>query len=440
MLNGIIDIARLAATTYGPNGRTVWIDRPQGTLITKDGYMVIREAVPYGNMPRCLGGKVLLDGVERQNQEQGDGTTLTAILAGALAQQCLLHSIPLDPSPLVRQIQSYSQPVSSESEILSLAQRAGYDLNLAQQITSLLMDLGEGAHIVVEPGWASETRTHIQTGAHWVCRSYGDKTLDEPLVAISRTGLESLADVQEMLEWVAGANRPLLLVAPWVESVAAQTIRMNPSVKVLGVRQGRIPLDDLAVLTGATIRDTLTGQTGFERDWFGHAVRATADSKGLTLLPYEDRQRDAEKLAQRLSIQADESDSPFDADRLRERAASLQSSIGFVRLGAATDLEGKEVKGRLEDLLGSLSSALRTGTVPQAAWLLKHLDADLVTQRALAKPYAVLKRSGIVPSSDLRDPTGVVTGALIQAMTIVRLVANSGAVLDSRGRPLSQLK
>jgi chaperonin GroEL len=440
MLNGIIDIARLAATTYGPNGRTVWIDRPQGTLITKDGYMVIREAVPYGDMPRCLGGKVLLDGVERQNQEQGDGTTLTAILAGSLAQQCLLHSIPLDPYPLVRQIQSYSQPVSSESEILSLAQRAGYDLNLAQQITSLLMDLGEGAHIVVEPGWASETRTHIQTGAHWVCRSYGDKTLDEPLVAISRTGLESLADVQEMLEWVAGADRPLLLVAPWVESVAAQTIRMNPSVKVLGVRQGRIPLDDLAVLTGATIRDTFTGQTGFERDWFGHAVRATTDSKGLTILPYEDRQRDAEKLAQRLSTQADESDSPFDADRLRERAASLQSSIGFVRLGAATDLEGKEAKGRLEDLLGSLSSALRTGTVPQAAWLLKHLDADPVTQRALAKPYAVLKRSGIVPSPDLRDPTGVVTGALAQAMTIVRLVANSGAVLDSRGRPVSQLK
>lgn len=434
-MRGVVDIARLAASTYGPNGRTVWIDRPQGTLITKDGYMVIREAVPYGEYPRCLGGKILLDGVERQNLEQGDGTTLTAILAGAFAQQCLLHRLPLDPTHLVQQIVSQSVPVSSESEILSLAERAGYNPGLARQVTDLLMDLGDGAHIVVEPGWASETRTSIQTGAHWITRSYGDKTLDEPLVAISRTGLESLADIQEMLEWVAGANRPLLLVAPWIEGIAANTIRMNPSIKVLGVRQGRIPLDDLAVLTGATIRDPLLGQEGFDRDWFGHAVRVTTDSKGLTVLPYEDRAQDAQALAKRLRDQADESLSPFDSDRLRERAACLQSSIGFIRLGAATDLEGKEAKGRLEDLLGSLSSALCTGTVPQAAWVLTQLDADRQTRLALAKPFQVLKRSGVVPDPTLRDPTGVVTGALVQAMTIVRLIANSGAVIDSRGRP-----
>ncbi len=439
LLLGVLDIARLAATTYGPQGRTVWIDRPQGTLITKDGYTVIREAVPYGEMPRCLGGKILLDGVERQNQEQGDGTTLTAILAGSLSQECLKNSLPLDSQDLVRQVRKFAQPVSGEQELRDLAMRAGYDARLAGLVTDLLMDLGEGAHIVVQPGWATETRTHIQTGAHWLTRSYGDKTVEEPLVAIFRQGLESLADIQEMLEWVAGASRPLLLVAPWIESVAAETIRMNPSVTVLGVRQGRIPLEDLAVLTGATIRDTLTGHSGFDREWFGHALRATTNSKGLTIVPYTDKQSLADQHAERLRMEADLSDSPFDVDRLLERASALQSSIGFIHLGAATDLEGKESKGRLEDLLGSLSSALRTGIVPQAAWVLAQLEADPNTKKALSKPAQVLKRTGITPDPKYRDPLGVLEGALTQSLSIVKSAANCGAVLNSKGRPV-QLK
>lgn len=401
ILEGVLELARAVAVTYGPRGRNVMMDRPAGHIVTKDGVSVAYEVQPENPLKR-IGARTLLQACIRVRDKAGDGTTTTAILAAGLMRRAhKLIAAGHDPGELARGIQRawayarpmlvhFSYPVTRQAELEAVAMvSSNGDRAVSKALAEACMTVGKTGTVSIEDGRHVDIELEHRPGFEWDCgldstRQLGKdgspRKFDIALVALVPAYLETVADVQSILEEGSQWPHPIIVVARRTAGAALATIvkndQENEAIKCVSVRASRIPhdvwdnLEDLAALTGATIADPKAGRDHkkWDPEWFGSVQSGEIREKSASLISFENDETD-DRILDRVNVlraRRDSTDFDFDRDRLDERIAKLSGGFCVMRVGGVTEVERRERRGRIEDCLGSVQGALREGVMPGA--------------------------------------------------------------------------
>ena len=395
LLKGALKLADTVAITYGPHGRTAMLDRFAGLLITKDGVTVARE-VSLENPIEEAGCKVLRQACIKVNDDAGDGTTTTAVLAASIMREG--HKMIMaghDPNQIVRGIRKAAQTateiiwggaisVSGEALLKQVALiSCNDDEEVAVALTEACMAVGKDGTVVIEPSESRDISILFKEGVEYPSGPASpsflgtgtERTLKEPLVAVVIGVLATAQDVVSLLEEASQfPNNELILIADSIEGEALATISMNDRQGIvrcvpfgggaLGL-QRRGVMEDIAALAGATLVDKSLGSNHqeFQIDWFG-SFRSAAVGQTKTVFTAHDEAHEAvqgriAKLKDDMLVSVHE----YDRDKLRERIAKLQGGMCIIKVGGTTETEIRERRARIEDALGAVQSALRHGVV-----------------------------------------------------------------------------
>lgn len=395
LLAGALKMADTVAVTYGPHGRTVMLDRMAGLLTTKDGVTVARE-VGLEDPVQEAGCKILRQACIKVNDDAGDGTTTTAVLAAAIMRQG--HKMILaghDPNQIVQGIRKVADkaanvlwdsalPVKDENLLRQVALvSCNGDEEVADALTEACMAVGKDGTVVIEPSERRDITLTFKEGIEYPSGPASpsflgtgtERTLDAPLVAVIIGVLSSAQDVIPLLE-EASQFRPheVILIADGVEAEALATISMNDRQGVvkcvpftgagLGLHR-RGAMEDIATLAGATLVDKSLGMDHrqFSSDWFGGFKSASVNLSKAVFTAHDEAHDGVQARIAKLKDEMATSPHEYDRDKLRERIAKLQGGMCIVKVGGTTEPEIKERKARIEDALGAVQSALRHGVV-----------------------------------------------------------------------------
>jgi chaperonin GroEL len=406
MLNGVMEITRAVAATYGPRGRTVMLDRPGGLLSTKDGATVAWEIDPEDQVCR-LGTRVVQDACARVDRACGDGTTTTAILIRAIMEESArwvaagAHPVLLaeDLRVLADDLVSRDlfnvvspEPLRDENQMREVALAAcDGDVSLADGVVDALSRVGSEGMVVVEEGKGRGVEVEHRRGTEldrgWESGEFAgpdgvSRHLDTPLVALVDGMLDSLEDVRVVLEEATQFPHPLLVVSCGCFGPALQTIVTNDrkltrsdggTFEVVAVRipghggDARDLLDDVAALTGASVVDPkVTSLREFRSEQLGSVQTATVRAESTTLVAFEDRFPLVEARVEQLRHAEVEATHTHDAEEIRTRIAKITDGLCVMRVGGSTNAEIREKRGRVEDALSAVRLAVERGVVPGA--------------------------------------------------------------------------
>lgn len=442
LTKGALQLSRLVSVSYGPEGRTVFLHRGSGDILTRDGATIVRE-ITLPNPVENLGCQVLKEASIKVADMVGDGSTTTLLLAGALIEEChKLVTAGCDPQQIMRGVrtceiairevwESMSSPVETQDQLEDIAKVSTHgDELLSQKLAEAVFVAGEFGTVVVEDGSGIEVSLEFKDGVEVDCHPHHKKMLkdqmardmEQPLVALFNQRITSLSEL-DVAEVATQWPHPLLMFAPALEGEALDTWILNQemdwvvvSVPGFGTQKEGL-LQDLAALTGATIVDSAAGMSAesFDPEWFGKAQKATVKDKSTTLVAYDEAQEAISERVRELEMQLEESTHTHDQDALRERMAALTGGLCVLSAGGFTESEMKERRSRIEDALGALQTALKGGVVPgcgtaflfASEWI-EVLDLDLrddevygknAMVKALQKPIRQLaENSGFEPS------------------------------------------
>jgi len=396
LLRGANKIARAVSVTYGPGGRTCIMDRMAGLLATKDGVTVARE-VDLPDHTENQGCQVLKNACIKVNDEVGDGTTTVAVVTDALLTEGhKVISTGVDPGGLVRGmyaardkvvkvIRGMSNVITSQSELERVAALASNgDVDIATNLADACMAVGKEGTVIIEDGVGLGTTLEFKEGMEieqGPCSPsfLGDKLeriINKPLVAVIHGRLRSLDDVQDLMETASQwPNNGLVVFCLIAESEALATMTVNDTKGVMkcvaigapGVQFRKVDyLEDLAAMSGATMVDANAGMNHrkWDPEWFGslHQIIIKPRSTVMTSLP--EAQDFIQDRMTVLRAQEDSCVSDYDRDRIKERLAKLAGSMAILKIGGATEIAMKERRARVEDALGAVRAALRSGVVP----------------------------------------------------------------------------
>lgn len=395
VVRGLVEAAKAVGVTYGPKGGTVLLDRFAGLLTTKDGYTVSQETQWGG--AEGLGAKILVDACDRVYRKVGDGTTTTALLTRSLVEVCYRHLVAgTTPRMIISTLNELEKELlvslgeltfswNNEEEYLRdlVEVSSNLEKDWSETLVAACTDAGKYGKVLVEDGVSCGLEVEIRDGTVVpVGRSlisFSDTKEDcyeGPLIAIFEEGLESFQDIQSVLEESTGfPQNPLLIIAPWVEGEALATLSLNKETKNsvvvplpnVGTRYADWWAEDLAKLSGATLVSKATGmdKTHFKTEWFGVSRKVIIKDQESVFLWYENEEKE-EGLFQHiksLTHQKNETSFLADKDFFEERIARLSEGLVLLKMGGLTEVERKEKRGRLEDALHSLQSAMDHGLV-----------------------------------------------------------------------------
>lgn len=394
--NGVDKLASAVKVTLGPKGRNVLVDRPSGTpLIANDG-ATVTNGIELEDITENLGAQMLKEVADKTNSEVGDGTTTTILLTQAIIREGL-KNIAAGANPMavrrgihgavdvvVKALDEQAYRVEKTEDIARAATVSGSDEAVGRMIAQIMEQIGQDGVITVEEGKTLDTTFEIVTGTQFdkgYLSSYmvSDKermeaVLDHPYILFTDKKISDLQDVIPLLDQVAQLKRTLLIVADDVEGKALTALivnKMQGAIDVVAVRapgfgdRKKALVDDLALLTGATVVREETGDVLSEAtvDVLGQAEKVTI-MKDRTLII--NGAGDQEKIADRMAMlrrQLAEAKTEFDIDKARERLGKLAGGVGVIKVGAASEVELKEKKLRIEDALNATRAALAEGIV-----------------------------------------------------------------------------
>ena len=397
ILQGARPLAQVVATTYGPHGRTVLLDRASGLLATKDGVTVARE-VELEDPVENLGCKVLKDACIKVNNEVGDGTTTAAVLAGALMEEgSRLAFAGLDVPQLVagmraagheveRLLSEMKQPATTQEDLERIALTASNgDKDISAKLAEACLAVGKDGTITVEDAHTPGVELVFHDGmvidrgvaSATLLKGGTERVLERPLVAVIGASLRTMADVQDVMECASQwPGSPLLIFALDILGEALDTVVINDTRGVMQCVAVNSPgfhgrkqemLKDIAALTGADYVNPEVGDNFHQWDaqWFGTLQKATVEGRKATLVAAEGTgglvtARIAEIRARSESV------SDYDTDRDNERIAKLSGGLAVLKVGGWTEAEMKERRARIEDALGAVRAALEGGVLPGA--------------------------------------------------------------------------
>jgi chaperonin GroEL len=395
---GMDVLAGAVATTLGPKGRNVALDKRFGApTITHDGVTVAKEIEledPYQNM----GAQLLKEAATRTNDIAGDGTTTATVLAHSMISEGLKNvaaganpmlikrGIEAATAALVKAIGEMAVDINTKDEIASVAAISAADREIGQLISEVMDKVGKDGVITVEESKGLAFETEYVEGMQ-IDRGYisayfisdpdrMESVLTEPYVLVTDKKISSAIDIVPVLEkLVQGGNRELLIIAEDVDGEALATLVLNKLRGMLNVLAVKAPgfgdrrkamLSDVAVLTGATV---ITEEMGRKLDTatvqdLGRVDKVIATKDDTTLVGGAGDEVQIQGRIHQIRAEIEISTSDYDKEKLQERLAKLAGGVAIIRVGAATEVELKEKKHRVEDALSATRAAVEEGIVP----------------------------------------------------------------------------
>jgi chaperonin GroEL len=450
LLRGVEKLSRAVKATLGPSGRNVILDKKFGSpTITKDGVTVAKEIEledPYENM----GAQLVREVASKTSDIAGDGTTTATVLAEAIYREGLRNvTAGANPTSLqrginkaveaiVEELKKISKKVSDRTEIAQVATvSANWDTTIGEIIADAMDKVGKDGTITVEEAKSIETTLDVVEGMqfdkgylspYFVTNAEAmEATLENAYILIHEKKISSLKDMLPLLEKVAKAGRPLLIIAEDVEGEALATLVVNKLRGTLQVAAVKAPgfgdrrkamLEDLAVLTGG---QCITEDLGIKLENvkledLGRAKRVTIDKENTTIVEGEGKKADIQGRVAQIRRQIEETTSDYDREKLQERLAKLAGGVAVVNVGAATETEMKEKKARVEDALHATRAAVEEGIVPGGGVAFIRAQKALDNIKGLEGDEAVgvqiVRRAIEEPTRQLADNAGQ-EGALI---------------------------
>ena len=397
-LRGVNVLTDAVKVTLGPKGRNVILDKSFGApTVTKDGVSVAKE-IELKDKLENMGAQMLKEVASKTSDEAGDGTTTATILAQSILQEGLKGvAAGMNPMDLKRGIdkgvvaatealKKVSKPCADHKEIAQVGTvSANDDVSVGTIIAESMEKVGKEGVITVEEGKTLENELEVVEGMQFD-RGYlspyfiNDQdtmqaNLDAPLVLIYDKKLSNIRDLLPILEATAKASRPLLVISEDVDGEALATLVVNNIrgiVKVCAVKapgfgdRRKAMLQDIAILTGGQVISEEVGMSleTCSIDDLGSAKRVQITKENTTIIDGAGSKSDIEGRVNQIRVQIEEATSDYDKEKMQERVAKLAGGVAVIRVGAATEIEMKEKKARVEDALHATRAAVEEGVVP----------------------------------------------------------------------------
>ena len=398
MVEGVNILANAVKVTLGPKGRNVVIERSYGgPMVTKDGVTVAKEIELHDKLQN-MGAQMVKEVASRTASDAGDGTTTATVLAQAIVKEGMKFvTAGLNPMDLKRGIDqatraavaalsAISKPCETDEEIAQVGSiSANGDAAIGQMIADAMARVGKEGVITVEDGKSLQDELEVVEGMQFD-RGYlspyfinnQDKQtveLDNPFILLFDKKISNIRDMIPVLEAVAKAGKPLLIVAEDVEGEALATLvvnNMRGTVKVAAIKapgfgdRRKAMLEDLAILTGGKV---IAEELGYTLDKvtaedLGMAARVEISKENTIIIDGAGDAVAIENRVKAIRTQAEEATSEYDREKLNERVAKLAGGVAVIRVGAATEVEMKEKKDRIDDALHATKAAVEDGIVP----------------------------------------------------------------------------
>lgn len=397
MEEGINILANTVKVTLGPKGRNVVLDKSFGSpLITNDGVTIAKE-IELEDKFENMGAQLLKEVATKTNDIAGDGTTTATLLAQAIIREGL-KNIAAGANPMILQsgirkavdktvesIKSYSKKVESSDAIAQVASISAGDKEIGKLIADAMDRVGNDGVITVEESKSMGTTLEVVEGMQFdrgYVSSYmvtdTDKMvaeLDNPYILITDKKITNIQEILPALEEIVKQSKPLLIIAEDIEGDAMATLVVNKlrgtfncvAVKAPGFGDRRKEmLQDIAILTGAKV---ISEELGYDLkeatiDMLGTAQKVKVDKETTVIVNGAGEKDEIEARVKQIKTQYEASDSDFDREKLQERLAKLTGGVAVVQVGAASEIELKERKLRIEDALSATRAAVEEGIVP----------------------------------------------------------------------------
>ncbi|MDA0977077.1 MAG: chaperonin GroEL [Proteobacteria bacterium] len=398
MLAGVNTLADAVKVTLGPKGRNVVLDKSFGSpTVTKDGVSVAKE-IELKDKFENMGAQMVKEVASQTSDVAGDGTTTATVLAQAILNEGL-KSVAAGMNPMdlkrgidkavaaaVKEIEKLAVPCSDSKSIAQVGSvSANSDTQVGDIIAEAMDKVGKEGVITVEEGSGLENELDVVEGMQFD-RGYlspyfinsqesMSAELEDPYVLLFDKKISNIRDLLPVLEAVAKSGKPLMIIAEDVEGEALATLVVNNMRGIVKVAAAKAPgfgdrrkemLQDIAILTGGTVISEEVGLSleGATLDDLGQAKRISLTKENTTIVDGAGKSDDIEARVNQIRTQIEETSSDYDREKLQERVAKLAGGVAVIKVGAATEVEMKEKKARVEDALHSTRAAVEEGIVP----------------------------------------------------------------------------
>ncbi|RZU52021.1 chaperonin GroEL [Krasilnikovia cinnamomea] len=432
--HGVNTLADTVKVTLGPRGRNVVLDKKFGApTITNDGVTIAKEielSDPYQN----LGAQLVKEVATKTNDVAGDGTTTATVLAQALVREGLRNvTAGANPIALKRGMDAAAEAVSKalldkavavadHKAIANVATISAQDATIGELIAQAMDRVGRDGVITVEEGSALSTELEVTEGLQFdkgfISPNFvtdpesQEAVLEDAYLLISTQKIASIEELLPLLEKVVQSGKPLLIIAEDVEGQALSTLVVNAlrkTVKVVAVKapgfgdRRKAMLQDLAIATGGEL---VAPELGYKLDqvtleMLGTARRVVVDKENTTIVDGGGQKSEVEDRVAQIRKEIEASDSDWDKEKLSERLAKLSGGVAVIKVGAATEVEMKERKHRIEDAIAATKAAVEEGTVPgggaSLAQITSVLDGSLGLSGEEASGVAIVRKALVEP-------------------------------------------
>ena len=398
MVKGVNILANAVKATLGPKGRNVVLDKSYGApTITKDGVSVAKE-IELADKFENMGAQMLKEVASKTSDNAGDGTTTATVLAQAMIREGMKAvAAGMNPMDLKRgmdkaviaateELKKLSKPCATSKEIAQVGSiSANSDYNIGELIAKAMDKVGKEGVITVEEGSGLDNELDVVEGMQFD-RGYlspyfvnnqqsMSAELEDPFILLYDKKVSNVRDLLPVLEAVAKAGKPLLIVAEEVEGEALATLVVNTIrgiVKVCAVKapgfgdRRKAMLEDMAILTGGTV---ISEEVGLSLDKatikdLGRAKKIQVSKENTTIIDGAGEADGIQSRIKQIKAQIEDTSSDYDREKLQERVAKLAGGVAVIKVGAATEVEMKEKKARVEDALHATRAAVEEGVVP----------------------------------------------------------------------------
>ncbi|WP_319415832.1 chaperonin GroEL [Marispirochaeta aestuarii] len=447
LLKGVEKLSNAVKVTLGPKGRNVVLDKSFGApTVTKDGVTVAKE-IELEDEFESMGAKLLKEVATKTNDVAGDGTTTATVLAHSIVREGLKNvAAGMNPMGLKRgidmaveksvaSIKKIATPIKDKSDIEHVASvSANNDGEIGKLIADAMDKVGKDGVITVEESKSMDTSLEVVEGMQFdrgylspyfaTNRETMTVEMEDPYILIHDKKISAMKDLLPVLEKVAQNGRPLLIIAEDVEGEALATLVVNNirgtlkacAVKAPGFGDRRkAMLEDLAILTGGTV---ISEEMGYKLEsttleQLGKAKSIKVDKENTTVIEGAGSEKDIKGRVAQIKAQIEETSSDYDREKLQERLAKLAGGVAVINIGAATEVEMKEKKHRVEDALSATRAAVEEGIVVGGGIALMRAVANLEKEDVSSLSddekagFAIVRRALEAPLRQIAENAGL---------------------------------
>nr|WP_321512921.1 chaperonin GroEL [uncultured Pseudodesulfovibrio sp.] len=397
MQNGVNILANAVKVTLGPKGRNVMLEKTWGApQVTKDG-VTVAEKIDLEDKLENMGAQMVKEVASKTNEIAGDGTTTATVLAQSIFNEgvkllaagqnpmSIKRGIDMAVEALVDELDAMAKPVKKSSEIAQIGSiSANNDMTIGEILAEAVERVGDNGVITVEESQGLTTELNVVEGMQWdqgYLSPYfindGDKqaaVYENPFILLSEGKISNIKPLVPILEAVAKAGRPLLIVAETVENEALAGLTINAmrgSLKVCAVKapgfgeRRKDMIRDIAIMTGATpvSEDTAVTLESIQPNDFGTAKKVVVDKNNTLIVDGAGDKEAVTRRCEEIMNMANNASSDYDREKLQERLAKMVGGVAVIKVGAPTEIEMKERKDRVEDALNATRAAVDEGIV-----------------------------------------------------------------------------